>query len=118
MPLVPHMLVGTVVLAANESDSIQISVGGNDVMLFAVVATSTGNFKVNFTPTDTNKKYATRTVPHTLMTGTAQEPFFLDPLNRRGLKVLKANIITVDVEDTSAAGNTIDIALLGYRIER
>jgi len=130
MRLEPIMLSGQVTaLGANARTSREFPVSTGDVLLIGVVASSTGAFRFNFTPSDTSQKYASDLVPSTILAGNAQNPFRLDGESDRwpkefrnlgevppGLFVKNASTITVDVQDTSGAPNTIDIAFYGFRI--
>jgi hypothetical protein len=124
------MLSGQIAaLGANARTSREFPVSTGDVLIIGVVANSTGAFRFNFTPSDTSQKYASDLVPSVMLAGTAQNPFRIDGDADRwpkefkmlselpaGLFVKNASTITVDVQDTSAAPNTIDIAFYGYRI--
>lgn len=132
MKLEPISLSGQIAaLAANARTSREIAVSTGDVLLFGVVASSTGAFRLNFTPSDTGQKYASDIVPSTMITGTAQNPFRIDAQGDRwprefkslaelpaGLFVTNASTITIDVLNDTGAPNTIDIAFLGFRIRK
>jgi len=137
MKLEPIMLSGQVAaLGAAARTSREIPVATGDVLIFAVVANSTGTFRLNFTPSDTGQKYASDVVPNTMIAGTAQNPFRLDggagaqykkilnaPNLQRALELVpgalhvkNASTITIDVQDTSGAVNTVDVGFVGFRI--
>lgn len=115
--LEPTMLVGRVDnLAANTQTEIQINTGGFDLFLWGIVADHTGAFRMNFTPSDTNRQYASDLVPDTMITGTGIDPFRVDREgNPRMLFVRRNTTISVQVLDTSGANNTIVLGFLGFR---
>jgi len=116
--LQPFMLSGRVLaLAANTETEIQINTGGFDTWIFGIVSEQTGTYSMNFTPSDTQKQYASDVVPNTMIAGTAQDPFRLDRqgAGSRPLFVRRNSTISVTVLDTSGAPNTIDIAFVSFR---
>jgi hypothetical protein len=131
------MLSGQVAaLGAAARTSREIPVSTGDVLIFGIAAASTGSFRMNFTPSDTGQKYASDVVPSTIISGTAQAPFRLDggagsiyhkAIATKSLEELfaavpgavfikNASTITLDVQDTSGAPNTIDVGFIGFRI--
>lgn len=125
MRLEPTMLRGQIVaLGANARTSTEIPVSTGDVVIIGVIAASTGAFSMNFTPSDTSKKYASDLVPSTMIAGNAQNPFRLDggpagdPIDplKTGLRIRNASTITLDVQNDTGVANTITVAFFGFRI--
>jgi len=116
----PIALSGTVTLTASAASPLTIPVGGHNTALYAIVGSSTGEFSMNFTPSDTSEAYVDgqQLIPSTMIVGTAQRPFFLNfnQDNVPGLVVRQNSNIVVNVVDTSGAANTIVLAFLGLRL--
>lgn len=123
---VPHVLVGTVTLGANATDTINVQTAGHPYFIRGIVAKSTGAFNLQIQPTDSNKNLFTVPIDSELVTGTQQGsnasgPFRIDGAPARfpstPLRVEKASTIIITVTDTSGAGNTVTVGLEGYRLE-
>lgn len=132
MKLTPHHLAGTIALLANATDTLTLAVGGSDVIIWGIGSKATGAFKLNVTPSDTNKSLASELCDSSILSGDAKQPFridnegnpsFFERMRRlvRGrsapLLVTRGSNISIDVTDTSGSANTIQIVLYGYRIE-
>lgn len=127
MRRVPHTLVGTVTLIANGTDVINLQTAANIHFIRGILASSTGAFNLQITPTDSNKKLFSAALPHVLVTGQSFAAGATGEYRLDGgageryptpLRVNRSTTIVLEVTDTSGAPNTITIALPGYRLER
>lgn len=115
-----NLIVG---LPANTATEIQVPVGGNDFEIESFVAKgSSGAFSINFVPSDSDMAFATMKTDAILLFGsyTVPTPYRLDAgagsKFERPLRVTKASTITVQVQETSGAVQTIWVVFLGKKI--
>jgi hypothetical protein len=100
------------VLVANATQSISYTLStGWDFATAIFNASSTGSFTMNLRDEFTQENLFYANVNNTLITGTGQNPFILPTMH----KFLAGRTITVSVTDTSGAGNTIQVVLIGNK---
>ena len=114
-------------IPANATTEVQVSVGGQDFEIQQVAARGTlGPFLFNFVPSDTDTKFATQKVDAYSIFGLAGGatsdcvPLRIDggagSKQERPLRIKAASTITVELQNTHSAQQTIYIAFIGCKL--
>jgi len=119
---IPHIITVIKIVAASASDSVSVAIGGDPVEIYSIAGTATSaNYKLNLAPSDTGKNLITEAIASACVVGTSGIPARIDGGGAgygQPLVVAGGSQITFNFVNLSAAENTIQLALYGFRLLR
>jgi len=119
----PQILSGQLVVLANTTSTLTLSGIAKPFLITEVNVSNTGaarSARLNIKPSDTQRTLSSIRIPDDIL-GRAGTPFNLDggpgvEPGKAGLLVAAQNTVVVEIENTTGASITVDVALFGYEI--